>query len=268
MTKGTAKNRVFGLVKSQRGASFSIALLLMLVCVALSAAVLAAATAASGRFADQGDMDQRYYAVSSAAELFRDSLGEDEELSFEAVQQRTGTKGVTGAVTWSNDVSLASGLTPTPAAADRKGFDFLEKITWYALFGQRLSAPASLGSVSTGDSWVEPFTSTWWGGSPSKTFTYTIEPVSDDLKDGNADVEVTARLSNIDADWVLELDFHNLKNKRGEVADPTKGEVFHLYMRLGATVNSDIVPTDSDTTRQRKTTVTWQLQQITPGKGL
>ena len=61
-------------LKSNTGASLSIALLLFLICTVVSAVILTAATAAVGRAAGQGEADQRYYAVSSAASLLAEEL--------------------------------------------------------------------------------------------------------------------------------------------------------------------------------------------------
>ena len=59
---------------SQRGASITFALLLFLVCAVISSVVIVAATAVGGRASKMAEMDQRYYAVNSAAELVRDVL--------------------------------------------------------------------------------------------------------------------------------------------------------------------------------------------------
>lgn len=63
-------------VRSTDGASLSIALLLFLVCAVVGSVVLAAATAASGRLAKMAEMDQRYYSVTSAAELLAEELND------------------------------------------------------------------------------------------------------------------------------------------------------------------------------------------------
>lgn len=59
---------------SQTGASITYALLLFLVCAVVSSVVLAAATAASGRMSKAVENDQRYYCVTSAAELMKDMI--------------------------------------------------------------------------------------------------------------------------------------------------------------------------------------------------
>lgn len=59
---------------SQAGASITFALLLFLVCAVISSVVIVAATAAGGRLSKLAEMDQRYYAVTSAAELLRHEI--------------------------------------------------------------------------------------------------------------------------------------------------------------------------------------------------
>ncbi|MBE6998536.1 MAG: hypothetical protein E7427_10275 [Ruminococcaceae bacterium] len=61
-------------LKSNTGASLSMALFLFLICTVASAVILTAATVAAGRAAAVDEMDARYYAVSSAAELLAKEL--------------------------------------------------------------------------------------------------------------------------------------------------------------------------------------------------
>ena len=63
-------------LKSPRGASITFALLLFLVCAVVGSIVLAAGSAASGRLSKLAESDGRYYAVTSAAELLRDSVAD------------------------------------------------------------------------------------------------------------------------------------------------------------------------------------------------
>ncbi|MBR4162248.1 MAG: hypothetical protein IKR11_01925 [Solobacterium sp.] len=65
-------------LKSQTGASLSLALLLFLVCAAVGSVVLTAGTGAAGRLSRMAETDQRYYAVTSAAKFFNDLLENDE----------------------------------------------------------------------------------------------------------------------------------------------------------------------------------------------
>ena len=61
-------------LKFESGASLSMALLLFLVCAVVGAVVLTAGTAAAGRLSRLSEMDQRYYSVTSAAELIAGKL--------------------------------------------------------------------------------------------------------------------------------------------------------------------------------------------------
>jgi len=64
-------NAVRSKLKSRRGASITYALLIFLICAVASSIVIVAGSAASGRMANVPQSDQRYYAVTSAAELLK-----------------------------------------------------------------------------------------------------------------------------------------------------------------------------------------------------
>lgn len=70
----TAQEKLAAKLRSGRGASITYALLLFLVCAVIGSVVLAAGTAAAGRVSQLAKADGRYYAVTSAAKLFRDEL--------------------------------------------------------------------------------------------------------------------------------------------------------------------------------------------------
>lgn len=73
---------------SRKGASITFALLAFLICAVIGAVVLSAAMTTSGRASGIAEMDQRYYAVSSAAQLFRDAINE-QEFTVERIEQET-----------------------------------------------------------------------------------------------------------------------------------------------------------------------------------
>lgn len=77
-------------LKSQTGASITFALLLFLVCAVVGSAVLVAGTAAAGRMSKVAEMDQRYYAVNSAARLLVDTI---QEKPLEIVKKETAETG-------------------------------------------------------------------------------------------------------------------------------------------------------------------------------
>ena len=67
-------NLIHHKLRSRRGASISFALLLFLVCAVVGSVVLVAGTAAAGRISQAAEADQRYYSVTSAAELLRKEI--------------------------------------------------------------------------------------------------------------------------------------------------------------------------------------------------
>lgn len=72
--RSNIKKRINSKIRSERGASITFALLLFLICAVLSAVMLVAGTTVSGRIKGLAQTDQRYYSVTSAAELFKDKL--------------------------------------------------------------------------------------------------------------------------------------------------------------------------------------------------
>ena len=65
-------NRIGRKLRSEKGASITFALLIFLVCAVVSSVVVVAATSAAGRMSRMAETDQRYYSVTSAAELIED----------------------------------------------------------------------------------------------------------------------------------------------------------------------------------------------------
>ena len=61
-------------IRSERGASLMMGLMLFLVVVTVTSVALAAATSVSGRYSQLADMDRSYYNVTSAAKLFWDEM--------------------------------------------------------------------------------------------------------------------------------------------------------------------------------------------------
>ena len=138
------KKAVFQKIKSDKGASIAVALVLFLVCAAVGAVILTAATASAGRFSKLSEMDQRYYRVSSAAELLANQLC-DREVKIERV------KTVTTVTTLSFD-----GTTVTPVQVettpgyqtkvgniefngDTSGLSFLSTRAVMLMYGSNLS---------------------------------------------------------------------------------------------------------------------------------
>lgn len=282
-------------LKSQTGASFSIALLLFIVCVVISSILIAAATVSAGQFANQGKSDQRYYAVTSAAQVFRDSLGgENGTREFKLEQMREGTQTITrqqngdtskGAIT-----ETQTSATFNPAAAV-KGYDFLADITYYALFGVGkakvdVASPADVLKAKDWGTWISPFTEGAWATAPTSTASglkylpdimYDVTPtLNGDGAPSAADLKVKVR-GRLRSDWTYELEFYN------DAA--SESDRFYVYMALSA----DVAETDSTNeelagsttsgeggstvntqtvTQKKTTTVTWRVERMVPGRGI
>ncbi len=106
------KNRILDKLRSRTGASISFALLLFLVCAVLCSVILTAATTASGRMSNMAETDQRYYAVTSAAELMKDVFEEHPTVSVVKIEKSwTDTTYQNGTVTGTTDAGVPDGET-------------------------------------------------------------------------------------------------------------------------------------------------------------
>ena len=122
-------NNVFGKLRSQTGATISFALLMFLVCTVLCTVILAAATAASGRLSRIAETDQRYYAVTSAAELLI-RLIDGKTVSIVEVEETeyttTYTSGTAGTPVEGNS-ETRSYIVPDKMAAEISEVDCIEE---------------------------------------------------------------------------------------------------------------------------------------------
>ena len=117
------KNIIMSKLRSQTGASITFALLIFLVCTVLCSVILTAATASSGRMSGIAEGDQRYYAVTSAAELLQ-KLIDGKTVSVVEVKETMST------TTYSNGVPgdpvEGSSVTKTYIVADKKASEISE----------------------------------------------------------------------------------------------------------------------------------------------
>ena len=102
------KKKILKKLRSRTGASLSYALLLFLVCAVLCSVILASATAAAGRMAKMAETDQRYYAVTSAAELLKGVFKEHPTVSVVKVEKSWATE------TYENGVKKSSASAEAP----------------------------------------------------------------------------------------------------------------------------------------------------------
>ncbi|MBQ9346487.1 MAG: hypothetical protein IJT94_03985 [Oscillibacter sp.] len=76
-------------LRSTKGASLIVALLLMIICSTVGSIILTAATANMGRMSQQTEYDQKYYSVVSAARLFADTLARRGGVELKITRQVT-----------------------------------------------------------------------------------------------------------------------------------------------------------------------------------
>ena len=154
-------------LRSSKGASLTFALLAFLVCAVISAVLLASASAAAGRLSGLAEADQRYYAVTSAAQLFCDELSKDIKSGDDVVYYNiewsktettskkviVTTKGEDGYVTNTYDhtseeapsYGFSSSKDPMSSSAS-----FLTKAAMYLAFGGKAETASSYGDDFAG----------------------------------------------------------------------------------------------------------------------
>lgn len=108
-------------IKSRKGASLSIAMLLFMVCAVVGGIILAAATAAGGRVNELAEADKRYYSVTSAAELLAEAISGKEitiEQTMTIYTNAAGERVKSNGAPWSADdedpvakISVIDGMT-------------------------------------------------------------------------------------------------------------------------------------------------------------
>ena len=198
-------------LQSDNGASIIFALLIFLLCGVVASVILGAATAASGRLSGTTEMDQRYYAVTSAAELFREMVTEEGTVTVvrtKTTETRTesryintvdgmvqeGEPAVTETTVFRgslNGVSVLDGVETT----------LLEKLALYMVFG----VDRGIGEVVLNNTWpLEVF-----DGANERSFTLEMKLEGAQLEADTLDalaVNVSGRLK---ADGTLELIFSN-----------------------------------------------------------
>lgn len=150
----TLKTAVFKKLKSDKGASIMVALLLFLVCAAVGAVILAAATASSGRMSQLSEMDQRYYSVSSAAELLAKKLcGPEVRIERSKKTTTVSTLSISGLTVTSDTQPAVTTYTTTvngnPLSNTTDGLSFLSTRAVLLLYGGNLSASGGNSALNT-----------------------------------------------------------------------------------------------------------------------
>lgn len=91
-------------IRSEHGASLSMALMLFLVCTVVASVAIAAGSATAGRLSQLREMDKSYYNVTSAAKLFVDELPVTVTVKRSCNATKTSDEWVADDNTWTLDI--------------------------------------------------------------------------------------------------------------------------------------------------------------------
>ena len=291
-------------LRSRKGASLTFALLAFLVCAVISAVLLASASAAAGRLSGLAAADRRYYAVTSAAQLFSDFLSEKKDgvtINNTFTIERSETAKTARTITYTPDLSggyMAGSWIPLDTTSDDeykpsytfrllkpdpedpkkmkvvdpgKTLDvFMSEVSMYYLFG---------ASIYTASSNVD-LVKTEFGSGHTKAFPKTWDMTLTVGSEAGLTVDVKAELQE---NGTLEITFSNKpkddadKDIYSEVlvlrpglvdntANPTvKKEVKYTTAPASEGGGAYTETEKTTTTTTRSTTLTWMVSEIKKG---
>ena len=248
------KNRVKKKLRSQKGASITFALLLFLVCAVLCSVILMAATTSSGRMAKMAETDQRYYAVTSAAELLKNQFKEHPTVSIVNIKQTETT------TTYTNGTASTAAGTPVVTeyiVADKTATEILESDYKE---DNKLTESAAQDTIQK-DAAKSFYYNT--GTLPQRTLTLSSEFYEGAGLDYDAlTVEILERM---EADGKIVLTMYN--KYKGKDTPSTNGSRYKLELSFGAdqSVSKDTKTKNISTTAISDTSykVTEETTEIT-----
>ena len=126
-------NKFSNKMRSETGASLSIALLLFIVCAAIGAVVLTAGTAAGGRASRLAELDQRYYSVASAADLLAKELNNQK---VTIVRKKVETKTTTTGYTISSGADGSVSVTASAPSSGNPVYEYETRINNFVVADQ------------------------------------------------------------------------------------------------------------------------------------
>ena len=270
------KNDLLKKLRSQTGASITYALLLFLVCAVLCSVIITAATASSGRMSKMAETDQRYYAVTSAAELLKEMFQEHPTISIVKVEEKEET------------TTYTSGSAGTPVAGetttkvyivpDRKASEIRESDYKYSDGTDKDEFLLEKDSEATltfqNDTLQKDAAKNVYNNA---LLTNRSLLLSSDYVSGLAyDTLSVDVLENIDADGNLTFTLYNEYKANGSASDAGSRYTLVLSFAADRSVSTDkktknVSTTSLDdtsykvktkTTKTTTTTLTWNLQGI------
>lgn len=244
-------NRAKRKLHSERGASLIFALLLFLVCAVVGSVVLTSGTAASGRVSEMVNTDQRYYAVTSAAELFKDMINGEK-----VVVEKT----ITTTVTTDGDGNNTGSTTET-----------VVKVNDHTYYSDSSADTASYSAWTLPEEaaiYIWECDNNLTSSASSLTGFKNTFSVASDVTDINSAIAVKAEEKiPVDADTntvTKEIDL-SLKNvSDGSASDKvyTLTLVFSADEETAEYTNSYAEDLTSTTSVTERTTYTWTLDEI------
>lgn len=251
------KRSIMAKMKSQRGVSMPLALLLFLICAMTASIVLAAGTAAAGRAANLADTDQAYYSTTSAINLFRDQLagpsGQGHEITVAVKRAPSGSS------------ASYQVLVTTDGVASNGTLSLLERAAISVLFGGKnaqtigdaQSAATAYFTSNAWDSWPQPDSA---ANKNVGTFTLTHAGSLDATQEKALEIEVEAKT---DGEGDLVLTFQKPGQGSGDAKDYLS--IFNM------TCSTDIESGDIDATESgsdvkvKYATITWIPSNVEKG---
>lgn len=246
-------------LRSQTGASLILALLLFLVCAVVGSVVLTAGTAAAGRLSEMSEMDQRYYAVTSAANLLGKELN-NETVTIRRTREQTVTYSVdSDESTDGSYIYTTYNPDDLSTEIDLSNLSFLSEQTVSYLFNGKQKTDTKY--CTSQDAWTASFYTDKTASSQDCTLTF--DSVPEGIEKSSLAVNVIAEM---DKSGTLTLKVSN--------AGGVPGSIYRLNVVLVPSVKETITTYTASpvmlgdgsytvTTTDTKTAeVTWKLQGI------
>ena len=268
----TCMRKALEKLNSDRGASLMLALLAFLICAVLGSVVLTAGTASSGRFAELGNMEQRYYAVTSAAELLRRDLCAQSGTKVECSKVST-MKTVTAYTVDEDGVfhpGAVSGPELDPSVSPNPLYTFpaapanlSEQLAQYLTFGadgpaddvkwNRFIGTAAVPSFNVPDMTL---TVTPEGGSPDAGLAVNVKSTMN--ADGTLTLEISNDKDKAKTQYTLKMTLTPSIDRQAEPLEEQNRQVVTTAAEIVETINSK---------ETRTATVRWVVSTIQTVEG-
>ncbi len=263
-------------LRSDRGASITMALLFFIVCAVIGSVVLAAGSASAGRMSSMTATDQRYFSVSSAAQLIREQI---EGSSVTVVSERTILEEVTREYYLNAEGEAETRNTATTVSSDPLYPRFSAQIDGVSISrGSSLLADAAIDLIFGQDTYDFASQTAWDHtiGTVSSAVTkdLVIDPKIGGASDPDLLVDVHAVL-NTDGTMTLSFTNTNGSEKYTLIFTCTphfstqnsehQNSLSYSVVEKEPETNIFISTESLEVTSVRTNTVTWTVSEISKG---